>query len=222
MKCREHTVKLSLKLGGWEAEVVEMNKNRQVRLREKSGSCADISCAWYDCTVEVLTLNNHNVAQFSQDMYDCLDKGRSKDRNIMLIGPANTGKIFMLKPLQFIFGKLSLAGWASRCLSHSLKWLQVVRGQHSMDRFSEVTGRGNCQVSDPKESFRTRRGNWYLQQRAHTGHLEYKLSHPNYHEETGMMDKRWKYYKTTHVFGTSIISCDWLLVLRHFHTRYTH
>ena len=46
--------------------------------------------------------------------------------------------------------------------------------------------------------------------------LEYQRSHPNYLEETGMMDKWWKYYKFTHVFGTvlvtfslvRIVSCD--------------
>ena len=106
------TIAKAWRMRGAEAEVVDMNKDCHIRLREaKDESCADISCTWFDRAVEVLTLNNHDIAQYSQDIYNCLDKGRSKDRNVMLIGP---------QPLQLILGKnfsktwrvLSLAGWA--------------------------------------------------------------------------------------------------------------
>ena len=107
-----------------------MNKDHHVRLREaKDRSCNDISCTWFDRAVEVITLNKHNVAQYSQDMYNCWDKGRYKDRIAMLIGPANTAKTSMLKHLQLIFGKnfsktrrvQSLAGWAFKMLK-SFSW----------------------------------------------------------------------------------------------------
>ena len=43
------------------------------------------------------------VADFSQAVYELLDIGRGKYRNVLIVGPANCGKTFMLKSLSLVF-----------------------------------------------------------------------------------------------------------------------
>ena len=44
-----------------------------------------------------------NVSTFQNAVKELLDKGRGKYRNIMIVGPANCGKTFMLNPLNVIY-----------------------------------------------------------------------------------------------------------------------
>lgn len=58
---------------------------------------------WLDCALEVLELNRVDPLYFASSMRDALIHGRGKFRNIILVGPANCAKTFMLKPLKPIF-----------------------------------------------------------------------------------------------------------------------
>ena len=44
---------------------------------------------------------------FADAVRSLLDKGRGKYRNIMIVGPANCGKKFLLEPLKPIFSTFS-------------------------------------------------------------------------------------------------------------------
>ena len=58
---------------------------------------------WYDCAKEILDRSGLTVEYFSEVVRELLIKGRGKYRNLMLTGPANCGKTFLLNPLTFIF-----------------------------------------------------------------------------------------------------------------------
>ena len=100
----EETIAKAWKMQRAEESVADMRKDRLQRLREaQEGRCTSDTCTWYDRAVEVLRLNNIDIGVYAKALFDCLVEGRRKERNVMLIGSANTGKTFMLKPLQVIF-----------------------------------------------------------------------------------------------------------------------
>ncbi len=69
-----------------------------------SGSCVD-GCdgAWLTCAKELLRNNHVNAYLFAGAMRELLEKGRGKHHNIMIVGPANCGKTFILNPLNDLF-----------------------------------------------------------------------------------------------------------------------
>ena len=56
-----------------------------------------------------ITLQKDNVPknEFSTAIVSALEHGCGKGRNILIVGPANCGKTFILKPLQKIFHTFS-------------------------------------------------------------------------------------------------------------------
>ena len=58
---------------------------------------------WLACALEVLNKNNVAVQSFAKSVRELLKRGRGKYRNLMIIGPANCGKTFLLNPLSVIF-----------------------------------------------------------------------------------------------------------------------
>ena len=58
---------------------------------------------WYECARQVLQLNSINPFVFADAMRQLLEHGRGKFRNLLIVGPANCGKTFLLKPLEIIF-----------------------------------------------------------------------------------------------------------------------
>lgn len=59
--------------------------------------------AWHDLAKEVLVNNFIGHHAFSKSVIDLLQQGRGKQRNILLTGPANCGKTFLLGPVSEIF-----------------------------------------------------------------------------------------------------------------------
>ena len=81
------------------------NMSRMEIVKEAAdGDCVE-GCQgeWYNCAFEVLTSNGINPVTFAATLRDLLQNGRGKYRNIMIVGPANCGKTFMLSPLQTLF-----------------------------------------------------------------------------------------------------------------------
>ena len=64
---------------------------------------ADCNGNWYYSAHETLEKNGIEKSTFANAVLDLLDKGRGKYRNIMIVGPANCGKTFMLNPLNKVF-----------------------------------------------------------------------------------------------------------------------
>lgn len=92
------------------SNVLERNKISRIDLMRQKGQepCID-GCDkfWLKSAVEVLNKNNVHPYVYAAAVRDAIIKGRGKFRNIMLIGPTNCGKTFMLKPLESIFNVFS-------------------------------------------------------------------------------------------------------------------
>ena len=58
---------------------------------------------WLHCAKEVLAKNKINIYVFAHAIRQCLIFGRRKNTNVLLIGPTNCGKSFLLNPIEFMF-----------------------------------------------------------------------------------------------------------------------
>ena len=80
------------------------SRTETIRNQAKNGNCVE-GCAgeWLTCANEVLKQNNIHPYVFAAALRDPLVKGRGKFCNIIIVGPANWGKTFLLSPLTSIF-----------------------------------------------------------------------------------------------------------------------
>lgn len=91
------------------SKAVEKVKNLATPRMESLQSAFDSSCIadcnglWFSSAVNVLERNNVNKYVYADAMRNLLEKGRGKDRNMYIIGPGNSGKTFLLKPLLLIY-----------------------------------------------------------------------------------------------------------------------
>ncbi|CAB3988665.1 Hypothetical predicted protein [Paramuricea clavata] len=94
----------------WEIEEAKAKLEREKKTRmellqeARQSECAH-SCNgdWLSCAEEILHNNGLSVEYFGEVIHNLLSKGRGKFQNIMLTGPANYGKTFLLNPLTLIF-----------------------------------------------------------------------------------------------------------------------
>ena len=94
----------------WEMEhseetVKRQNKSRMELLYEcLAEECSDVcNRQWITCAKDVLIRNGISVVKFARAIVESLDKGPAKYRNVMLVGPTNCGKTFLLNPLNVIY-----------------------------------------------------------------------------------------------------------------------
>ena len=59
--------------------------------------------AWSVCAKQVLQQNGISLYCFASALRQLLEKGRQKGLNVLLIGPTNCGKSFLLNPLELIY-----------------------------------------------------------------------------------------------------------------------
>ena len=92
----------------WDAEnaekVIERRKSSRMEiLMSAEGTYCVCEGEWMQCALELLEKSRIEREEFSTANKKLLEKGRGKGRNILLIGPANCGKTFLLNPLTKIF-----------------------------------------------------------------------------------------------------------------------
>ena len=92
--------------------IEKLDRDKEARLdimREQMGKECTTGCNkdWLKCALEVLKQNNQHPYVYAAAMRDLLINGRGNFRNIMIIGPANCGKTFMLKSLELIYDVFS-------------------------------------------------------------------------------------------------------------------
>ena len=98
----------------WEMEnvsdVIERSKLTRLELLEKSleDPCVDqCNGRWLQCANQILRWNDVSREPFSQAVKHLLEKGRGKFPKILIKGPANTGKTFLINPLNFVYRSFS-------------------------------------------------------------------------------------------------------------------
>ncbi|KAK3722844.1 hypothetical protein QZH41_007801 [Actinostola sp. cb2023] len=91
-------------------ETLERRSKTRLELlyEARDGDC-ELGCngQWLECALQLLNNNAIDVSKFQQSVGLLLDKGRGKYRNIMIIGPCDTGKTFILNPLTRIYNTFS-------------------------------------------------------------------------------------------------------------------
>lgn len=93
-------LKMSWDIANSQANIEREEKSRLAILSDCLSKC---ECEWYDAALQILSRNNIPVEVFSSAMKNLLKDGRGKYRNILIVGPANCGKTFILKPLVEIY-----------------------------------------------------------------------------------------------------------------------
>ena len=79
---------------------IEREKLTRMEILRKCQSerCVDgCDMDWYECARQVLQLNSINPFVFADAMRQLLEHGRGKFHNLLIVGPANCGKTFLLK-----------------------------------------------------------------------------------------------------------------------------
>ena len=95
----------------WSVENAEMDVQRghSLRLEILRDTLGDANCVegcdgvWYRKATEILRANNINLYFFAGLVRQVLENGRKKNNNILLVGPTNCGKSFLLNPLEDIY-----------------------------------------------------------------------------------------------------------------------
>ena len=88
-----------------ESKLEQSKKTRMDILHEaKERECvATCQGKWFEAAIQVLRNQEIMPSVFCQAVYDALEKGRGKFRNVFLQGSSNCGKSFILSPLKVIF-----------------------------------------------------------------------------------------------------------------------
>jgi hypothetical protein len=105
------------------------------------------------------TLHNNDVPplQFSSYVKELLLKGQGKYRNLMLTGPANCGKTFLLNPLNKIYQpciQQFRVGWGRKCRSSLFERLSLVSSNHCLARFTAPARSSKSQPTCSQVAFR--------------------------------------------------------------------
>ena len=79
--------------------LADENPDRMDLLRQQCEKPCICNGVWLECANEILTKNKINKANFCKTLRTTIEKGRSKHTNVMLIGPADCGKTFLLDPI---------------------------------------------------------------------------------------------------------------------------
>lgn len=94
----------------WEMENATEEKKRhetsRLDLLRKAGDekcICNVENEWLESAISLLGKNHVSCDHFAHCVRVLLEKGRGKYRNIMLTGPANCGKTFLLNPLNIVF-----------------------------------------------------------------------------------------------------------------------
>lgn len=87
------------------AKIARSKKSRMELLEEASKADCVAGCngLWLECAKQTLEKNGVDVQAFGEAIKEALTKGRGKHRNLMIVGPANCGKTFILKPLTLLY-----------------------------------------------------------------------------------------------------------------------
>ena len=93
------------KMRNAKSDLTKSNRNRLDVIRQFADKECAPSCAgkWLEMAFEILQKNDIHPIVFAHALRQSVNKGRGKERNIMLVGPTNSGKTFLLDPLTHIF-----------------------------------------------------------------------------------------------------------------------
>ena len=104
-KAAEEVVSLANRMSKSLEESVLLKRTRVEALK----ACLEVNCEcpesglWKTLALNTLRANEIDVSVFCAAVVESLEKGRSKGRNLFLMGRSNCGKSFLLRPLEKVF-----------------------------------------------------------------------------------------------------------------------
>ncbi len=108
------------------AQILQRQKKSRWEILQQSsnGECVE-GChgQWKQYAIETLQRNHVHVQYFANKVKESLVQGRGKKRNILIVGPANCGKTFLIKPLSDIFNAFVNPA------TGSFAWLGIEEGE---------------------------------------------------------------------------------------------
>ena len=129
-------------------------------MREQMGKECTTGCNkdWLKCALEVLKQNNQHPYVYAAAIRDLLINVKGKFRNIMIIGPTNCGKTFMLKSLELIYDVFSNPAndkyaWVGADAAEIIV-LQDFRWCHDsipLEGSTSSSGRRDCEVASTQK-----------------------------------------------------------------------
>lgn len=104
-KVVEEALQLAKEFDEAPAKLLRKAKSRIEILRQAYDSTCVEECKgqWIHSALTLLAKNEIPLDSFCAAIYDALENGRGKYRNIYIYGPANTGKTFMISPLKKLY-----------------------------------------------------------------------------------------------------------------------
>ena len=102
-KRRSEILRTAWRIKNANAEIARSEMSILEILSQAQNSNCVCEGIWLAKAVETLEDNNINVYHFQTSIKNALRYGRQKGNNVMLIGPSNCGKTFVLKPLAEIY-----------------------------------------------------------------------------------------------------------------------
>ena len=100
---RNELIKTAWKMQNGKARIQRMNKTRMDILEEHSHKECVCLGEWLRSAKKILKFNDILKREFARAIRTALEKGRGKKQNVMLTGPTNCGKSFLINPLKHIF-----------------------------------------------------------------------------------------------------------------------
>lgn len=194
--------------------VKDDSKSRLDRLEEAHrGDCVSDNCQWYDCALELLRFNAIDPKVYAEALHTCFMQGRGKGVNLLLVGTTNTGKTFMLKPLQQIFGEKLFEnpandkyGWAGieNCQVVLLNDFRYSRDLILWKDLLLLLEGDTVKLPAPKNHRSTdivlKSTNDIPILASSAGEIEASRWSPNWKVETDMMKSRWRVFTFKHTF----------------------
>ena len=123
---------------------------------------------WLKCAKKILRNNKINQYFFASAMRNALIKGTQKN-NILIVGPTNCGKSFLLNPLELIFNAYLLTPQQQNTLGPTLKTKKLllsmmVTREYRMEWLFITARRSNCKFASSQKSIRIWSPNWQIEQ----------------------------------------------------------
>lgn len=167
-RTRQELLKDAWKMASSIEQVAEAKKSRLELLREFAGDenkCVCHGGVWLVLALDLLDKNNIPMQEFAERMYRAMVVGRQKHVNVMLIGPSNCGKTFLMEPLNIVFGSKvfntpasSMFGWRGleECdiiYLNDFRWVNPITnpkvGIIVWDAFLRLLEGANCSLPAP-------------------------------------------------------------------------
>ena len=79
------------------------NIDRIKTLQEQANKPCVCNGVWLTCAKDILSKNGLDKEKFCRALHDAIEKGRCKHANILIVGPADCGKTFILEPVCDVF-----------------------------------------------------------------------------------------------------------------------